>query len=315
MDANSAIRQFFRTPKGLLIIVLAILVALAAPSEGIKLVAPGLASAVLVAGLIDLVVLRRMRNAWEFPSGAILTGLLVAMVLTPHEPWYVAACTSAVAIASKYIVRTRSANVFNPAALALVATFYVFHTGQSWWGALPEIALPALLVLFATGAFITDRVNKIPLVLIFLGTYFLLFTLTAFLGNPGKVAEIFRAPDLHAVLFFAFFILTDPPTSPVKYPDQVVCAVIVAVVSYAIFEWVGAAYYLLAGVLVGNIWEAWHRWHSFSRRRLSSDDPSKRPATSAKVAVASADGTKPKCNITSAAEYQGSPASGFSAMR
>ena len=193
------------------------------------------------------------------------------MVLTPHEPWYVPACTSAVAIASKYVARTRSANVFNPAALGLVATFYVFNTGQSWWGALPEISPIALVVLFVTGVFIADRVNKVPLVLIFLGSYFLLFTLSAYLGDPGKVAEIFRAPDLHAVLFFAFFILTDPPTSPVKYPDQLVCGVMVALVSYAIFESVGAAYYLLAGVLVGNIWEAWHRWYSFSRRRLPSD--------------------------------------------
>jgi Na+-translocating ferredoxin:NAD+ oxidoreductase RnfD subunit len=268
---SAALRRFFRTPKGLLLIVLTILVVMAAPKEGIRLVAPGLASAVIVAVLIDVLALRWVLKAWEFPSGAILTGLLVAMVLTPHEPWYVAACTSAVAVASKHVARTRSANVFNPAALALVATFYVFHTGQNWWGALPEISPFALLVLFATGAFIVDRVNKIPLVLVFLGAYFLLFTLTAFLGNPGKVAEIFRTPDLHAVLFFAFFILTDPPTSPVKYSDQAVCGLIVAVVSYAIFEGVGAAYYLLAGVLVGNIWEAWHRWHSFSRRRWTSD--------------------------------------------
>jgi Na+-translocating ferredoxin:NAD+ oxidoreductase RnfD subunit len=276
--ASPAIRRFFRTPKGLLIIVLVILVALAAPSEGVRLVAPGLASAVIVASLIDLVILRMTHKAWEFPSGAVLTGLLIAMVLTPREPWYVAACTSAVAIASKYIARTRSANVFNPAALALVVTFYIFDTGQNWWGALPELAPIALVVLFATGVFIADRVNKMPLVLVFLGAYFLLFTLTAFLGDPGKVAEIFRAPDLQAVLFFAFFILTDPPTSPVKYPDQLVCALIVAVASYAIFEWVGAAYYLLAGVLVGNIWEAWHRWSLFSRRRATSDADGQVPA-------------------------------------
>jgi Na+-translocating ferredoxin:NAD+ oxidoreductase RnfD subunit len=292
MTSSSAVRRFFRTPKGLLIIVLAILVALAAPREGIVLVAPGLASAVIVAGAIDVLVLRRTRNAWEFPSGAVLTGMLVAMVLTPHEPWYVAACTSAVAIVSKYLVRTRSANVFNPAALALVITFYMFDTGQSWWGALPEITPLALVLLFATGIFIADRVNKVPLVLIFLGAYFLLFTLAAFLGDPGKVAEIFRAPDLHAVLFFAFFILTDPPTSPVKYPDQLVCGVIVAVVSYAIFAWVGAAYYLLAGVLVGNIWEAWHRWHLDSRRRLSSkgegqEKPTMRDAGGAKSEIPS----------------------------
>ena len=33
----------------------------------------------------------------------------------------------------------------------------------------------------------------------------------------------------------------------------------VLAVSYAIFEWTGAVYYLLAGVLVGNLWEAWRR--------------------------------------------------------
>jgi Na+-translocating ferredoxin:NAD+ oxidoreductase RnfD subunit len=267
--SSSAVRRFFQTPKGLLIIVLAILVALAAPHEGFKLVAPGLVTAIVLAAAIDVLVLRRIHGAWEFPSGAVLTGLIVAMILAPQEPWYVPACTSAVAIASKYVARTRSANIFNPAALALVATFYVFNTGQSWWGALPEITPYALVVLVAAGAFIADRVNKVPLVLVFLFTYFGLFTLTSFIGNPGGVAELFRAPDLHAVLFFAFFILTDPPTSPVRYPDQIVCAVLVALASYATFEWVGAAYYLLAGVLVGNIWEAWHRSH-FLRRRVPS---------------------------------------------
>lgn len=269
MLTNSPAWRFFQTPKGLLTIVLALLVALAAPHEGIRLAAPGLAAAALVAAAIDLPILRKIHGAWEYPSGAVLTGLIVAMILTPREPWYVAASTSAIAVVSKYVARTRSANIFNPAALGLVVTFYIFNTGQSWWGALPEISALALIVLVATGVFITDRVNKFPLVLVFLGTYFALFTLTTFLGNPQRMAELFRAPDLHAALFFAFFILTDPPTSPVRYPDQIVCGVLVALASYAIFQWVGAAYYLLAGVLVGNVWEAWHRW-LFSRERVPS---------------------------------------------
>jgi len=280
VPTSSEIRRFFRTPKGLVLIVLAILVALASPHEGIAVVFPGLASAVIVAALIDILILRIKRNAWEFPDGAILTGLLVAMVLSPQQPWYVAGCTSAVAIVSKYIFRTRSANVFNPAALALVATFYAFNTGQNWWGALPEITPLALVVLFATGIFITQRVNKIPLVLVFLGSYFLLFTLASFVGEPGKVAEIFRAPDLHASLFFAFFILTDPPTSPVKYSDQLLCGAIVAVASFAVFEVLGAAYYLLAGVLVGNVWEAWRRWHQYSRRQAAGQDVAELPIAS-----------------------------------
>jgi Na+-translocating ferredoxin:NAD+ oxidoreductase RnfD subunit len=259
-------RRFFRTPKGLVLIILLVLIALAAFGQSLTVLAPGLVAAVAAAALVDLLILRKKYNVWEFPDGAVLTGLFVAMILSPYEPWYVAACTSAFAIITKYLFRTRSANVFNPAALALVVAFYVFHTGQSWWGALPEITPWALAVLFATGIFITDRVNKMPLVIAFLGSYYLLFTVTAFLGDPNGVAEVFRTPDLQAVLFFAFFILTDPPTSPVKYRDQLLCGMIVAAVSYAAYEWVGAAYYLLAGVLVGNVWEAWRRARSFSDR-------------------------------------------------
>ena len=253
------VRRFFRTPKGLLIAVLALLAAIAAFGSGIALVTPGLAGAIAVAMAIDAPILRFRDGVWSFPSGALLTGLLVAMVLSPQGPWHVAAVTSAVGVLSKYVVRTRSANVFNPSALGLVATFYVFDTGQSWWGALPEVTPLAAVLLFATGIYITDRVNKVPVVLSFLGVYFLLFTITAFVGDPAKVVELYRTPDLHAALFFAFFMLTDPPTSPPKHRDQLVYGVIVAVGSYAVFEVIGAAYFLLAGLLVANAWEAWRR--------------------------------------------------------
>jgi Na+-translocating ferredoxin:NAD+ oxidoreductase RnfD subunit len=117
-----------------------------------------------------------------------------------------------------------------------------------------------LAVLGATGLFITRRVNKMPVVLAFLGVYYALFTITAFVGDPGRVAALYRSPDLHAALFFAFFMVTDPPTSPPKHRDQLIYGAIVAVASYGVFELVGAAYFLLAGLLVGNVWEAGRRW-------------------------------------------------------
>jgi Na+-translocating ferredoxin:NAD+ oxidoreductase RnfD subunit len=254
-----SVRRWVRTPKGLLTIVLVLLIAIAAPSEGLSTVAPGLVSAILAAGAIDAAILRLRRGRWEFPDGAILTALLVAMVLSAQQPWHYAAVTSAVAVLSKYAIRTRAANVFNPAAFALVATFYLFDTGQSWWGALPNVIPWAQIPLIITGLFIAERVNKVPLVLAFFGTYYGLFTLAAFFGSPTQVAEVFRSPDLHAAFFFAVFILTDPPTSPVKHLAQVICGAIVAIVSFGVFQWIGAAYYLLAGVLVGNVWEAWRR--------------------------------------------------------
>jgi Na+-translocating ferredoxin:NAD+ oxidoreductase RnfD subunit len=254
-----AVARFFRSPKGMLIVLLTLLTAVAAIGGGVRRIAPGVASAVLAAALTDLPLLRWRRRRWEVPSGAILTGLIVAMLLSPAEPWYVGAVTSVIAVVSKYVFRVRTANVFNPAALGIVATFYIFDTGQSWWGALPELPLSAVALLLAAGVFITVRVNKVALVISFLAAYYALFTIAAFVGNPAHVAEIFRAPDLHAVLYFAFFILTDPPTSPNRPENQWSIGILVALASFAIFEWTGVVYYLLAAVLIGNAMEAARR--------------------------------------------------------
>src|SRR5580700_7336773 len=203
------VRRFFKTPKGLVTIVLATLILTAAPGQSGRPVV-GLTCATIAAGLVDLLIGRRKTGTWRYPSGAVLTAIIVVMVLRAQEPWYVPTVTSVIAVLSKYCFRAQ-ANVFNPAALAMVASYYLFHAGQSWWGAETDVNVMAKLVLIGTGLFITNRVNKMPLVLTFLGAYFALFTLTAFVADPLPVAEIFRTPDLEAVLYFAFLILTDPP--------------------------------------------------------------------------------------------------------
>ncbi len=255
----TALRRYLRTPKGLFALVLLLLTAAAGTFAGWSLVVPGLAGAMLAALLVDAPIARLRTGAWVNPDGALLTGWIVALVLSPHEPWRIAAATAAVAVLGKHAFRVGRANVFNPAAFGLVATFYVFDTGQSWWGALPELALPWVILLLATGLYTAMRVNKVPLVLAFLGTYYTLITLAAFVGDPAGVAELYRAPDLHAALFFAAFMLTDPPTSPPKHRDQLTYGVVAAVVGFAVFELIGAAYFLLAGLLAANLWEGWRK--------------------------------------------------------
>jgi Na+-translocating ferredoxin:NAD+ oxidoreductase RnfD subunit len=261
-------RSFFKTPKGLVTVVLLILTLMAAPGQGFRTATFNMASASVAAGLLDLFILRARKKVCEYPSGAVITAMIVTMVLRVQEPWYVITIASVFAVLSKYVVPSRSANVFNPAALAIVVSFFVFHTGQNWWGALTDLEPVAKVVMLGAGLFIADRVNKMPMVIAFLGVYFALFTIAAFVGNPLPVAEIFRTPDADAALYFAFFILTDPPTSPVKYRDQLTCGAIVAVTSFALFEAAGVVYYLLAGVLIGNVWEAWRRVHRRSGVRF-----------------------------------------------
>jgi hypothetical protein len=96
------------------------------------------------------------------------------------------------------------------------------------------------------------------MVLAFLGIYFVLFSIAS-VFRPSSVAEIFVTPDLQAVLFFAFFMLDDPPTSPVRYEDQLMFGAIVATVSYVIFMRFGGVYFLPAGLLAGNVWESGRR--------------------------------------------------------
>ena len=260
-------RRFFHTPKGLLLLVLVPLAALAAGGAGVARVAPVLAGATLPASALDGVILRLRKKRWVFPDGALLTGLIVAMVLSPHEPWYVAAVTALIGIAAKYLARIGTANVFNPAALGLLASYFIFQTGQSWWGALPELPGYAIAALIAVGVFTVIRVHKVPVALAFLLPYYMLFTGMAFFGDPGRVAGLFRAPDVHAALYFAFFMVTDPPTSPPGNRDQIIYGLIVALGSYAVFVTVGAVYFLLAGLLVANLWEARRRFVARRMRR------------------------------------------------
>ncbi|MFN8514488.1 MAG: RnfABCDGE type electron transport complex subunit D [Thermomicrobiales bacterium] len=256
---HQAIRRFFRTPKGLMTLVLLLLLGLAAPFQGIGVVAPAMLAAVATATLLDGLLIWLTRGEVEFPSGALLTALFLALLLDPYTPWYVAAATAALAINAKYLFHTRWSNIFNPAAIALVANYFLFGSGQSWWGALPDLPVPFILVLLATVVFIAGRINKLPMVVAFLGAYFAIATASSFLGDPARLAELFRSPDVNAALFFAGFMLTDPPTSPNRHRDQIIYGIIVAVASAILFLTLGALWFLPGGLLVGNLWEAARR--------------------------------------------------------
>ena len=105
------------------------------------------------------------------------------------------------------------------------------------------------------------------MVLAFLGVYYALFTAAAFVGNPAHVAEVFRPPDVNAALFFALFMVSDPPTAPTRPRDQLACGVLIGLVSFVAFEWLGVVTYLLVGLLAGNLFEAGRRLRLAAVRR------------------------------------------------
>jgi Na+-translocating ferredoxin:NAD+ oxidoreductase RnfD subunit len=278
--------RFLHTAKGALSLVFLPLLGLAgAAAGGWSVVAPHVAAALLGAALAELLIVRVERGSLFWPSSALLSGLIVAFVLGPETPRLTTVAVGTLATASKYVLRTRRGQIFNPAGLALLAAIPLFGIGQSWWGALPDLPWPGLLLLLAGGVFVVDRIDRFPLVLTFLGSYFGLFTLLA-LGNPARVAEIFRTPFLPAALFLALFMLTDPPTAPGRTSHQIWIGALAASVAVG-SQLLGAGQsYLLIGLLSGNLALAGLRWLN-GRPRRSSGSPPRGPGPGARLTLTS----------------------------
>jgi enediyne biosynthesis protein E5 len=258
-DRSPELPVFFRTPKGQLLGIFLLLLGISAPAEGGLAPLANVCVAILAAFLVDMAYTYWERRRWINPTSALLSGMIVAFILGPQEPLQVVAWVAGFASVSKHVFATDREHVFNLAALALVGSVLLFSTGQSWWGALGDLSALWIVVLLIAGAFIVDRLNKFALVLTFLGTYFGAFAMASII-DVSAVAEMFRPPFVQSSLFLAFFMLTDPPTSPNRVGDQVWYGLIAALVAVA-SQLLGAGQtFLLLGVLAANVWLAVRRW-------------------------------------------------------
>ncbi|HEY8745415.1 MAG TPA: RnfABCDGE type electron transport complex subunit D, partial [Chloroflexota bacterium] len=167
-------KLFARSPKGLMLWVLLLLAMLAGPTEGTQRVVATVLVALAGAALVDVLVASIEQARFVFPTSSLLTGLFVALLLSPTEPWYTVAAAAILAVCSKHLLRTRRWTVFNPAAVGLLVVALLFASSESWWGSLPDLPGALLLVLALSGAWIVDKVNKWPQTLAFLATFYLL---------------------------------------------------------------------------------------------------------------------------------------------
>ena len=257
MEAN----KWLKTPKGYVTIAMAAYLIIA--SVGAKTIMGIINSlvAVMVCFAVDRLYCKS-KNRKSSRDATVITGLIISLVLSVTTPWYMVAGTAVIAILSKHFLVYKKKPIFNPAAFGLFLSVFIFHTGQSWWGAFGDLQWWMISLLLIGGYIVTDRVNKYPQVLSFLGTFFvLLFLMGCF--KIGGAADALRPPFINAALFFGFFMLTDPPTSPAKYNKQVVFGVLSAISGIIIYGLFGGLTYLFIGLFVGNI-------YSYYQKRSSS---------------------------------------------
>jgi Na+-translocating ferredoxin:NAD+ oxidoreductase RnfD subunit len=253
--------SFFKTPKGYVFLALLVLAGTAAfgayttntfTTKGLTNIGIAVGAAIV----IDYVCMLILRYKMRFPTGGLLTGLIVALVLSDMTKWWITATTVAIAIVSKHVLKIKRKPIFNPAAFGLLASLVLFSSLQSWWGGLSLLSPWYTVVLLFSGYVVTQRIDKFPLVLTFLAIYFAAF-LTLGLYHVDIAGDGLREPFINSALFLAFFMLTDPPTSPAKYGSQVFFGILVAVISVGVYVKFGGLGYLLIGLLVANAWNAW----------------------------------------------------------
>lgn len=165
------------------------------------------------------------------PLSALITSLSLTLLLRTDD-LVIAALAAIIAIGSKFALRINGKHVFNPANFALITLTFVsphawLSSGQ--WG-------NATLVAFAfagLGFLVLTRARRAGTTVSFLlGFAALLFGRAVWLGDP--LAIPLHQLQSGALLLFAFFMISDPKTTPDHPAGRVLYGLLVALLGFAI---------------------------------------------------------------------------------
>ncbi|MDE0518965.1 MAG: RnfABCDGE type electron transport complex subunit D [Bdellovibrionales bacterium] len=178
---------------------------------------------------------------------AFITCLSLVLLLRSDNLW-IHPLASFIAISSKFCIQYNKQHFFNPSAFGI---FVVLLLGEAWlspgqWGS--HISLSIWMV--AVGCFIVTKVHRMDI-----SWFFLLFYLGGLLIRDlylgYEMAVFYHAALSGSLLLFAFFMISDPRTSPNHLVGKAIFTFFVAftslVLHYYFYIQNGLIYSLVAG--------------------------------------------------------------------
>ena len=198
-------------------------------------VRPLTAVAIVVTAVLTQFVCMRLTGGGAFdPRSALISANSLCLLL--RTDYVVLAMLAAVvAIASKFTLRIRGKHVFNPTNFALVVM--MLATGQVWvsagqWGSGAVFAF----LLASAGGLVVSRAARADVTVAFLAAYAaLLVGRSLWLGEP--LAIPLHRLESGALVLFAFFMISDPKTTPDSRAGRLLFAVLVALGAYTVHFW------------------------------------------------------------------------------
>ncbi len=159
------------------------------------------------------------------PRSALVSALSLCLLLRV-EHLALAGAAAALAIVSKFLLRVRGTHLFNPTAFAIAVT--VCASDGAWvspgqWGhaALTGLAFAGL------GLMVLTRARRLDIALAFLAAWAAALVLRAAWYHDPIAIPLHQLGN-GALLLFAFFMITDPRTTPASRAGRVVFATAVA---------------------------------------------------------------------------------------
>jgi Na+-transporting NADH:ubiquinone oxidoreductase subunit NqrB len=217
--------EALRDPRHFQIAVLVCLIAYGAAGLDFE-IRPAVALGAVVSALASQLVFSRL---WRLPSfdprSALISALSLCLLLRTTS-LSTALIAGFLAVGSKFLLRFRGKHCFNPTAFALVGVLLL--TDDAWvsagqWGAAPLFGL----AVAGFGSLVLWRARRSDVTWAFLGSYaVLLFGRAFWLGDP--LAIPLHAMKSGAFLIFAFFMISDPRTTPDSRVGRIAFAALVA---------------------------------------------------------------------------------------
>lgn len=254
---NAKLRdRLFKDPRHYQLATLSALLAFGVTTRAFE-IAPIQIAAIFTAALM-VQLLGSFMTATRFdPRSAMITSLSLSLLLRADTlaPLMIAA---AIGVGSKFMFRLYGKHVFNPANAGIVALLLLSQTimpGAAWtpsgqWGS--AIWLAAMLA--GAGLFVTYRAARLDVPLIFLGGFAAMIVARAlWLGDPLAI-PLLRLQN-GALVLFAFFMISDPKTTPDGAIARAVFAAGAALIAYILtyhFFIADGMFYALAAMCIAR---------------------------------------------------------------
>jgi Na+-transporting NADH:ubiquinone oxidoreductase subunit NqrB len=159
----------------------------------------------------------------------LITGLSLSLLLRADAAW-LPALAGVIAISSKFVLRIDGKHIWNPAGFAIVVLLAASHgvwISPGQWGS--SIWQASLLVFLAI--LVLQAAQRSDIALFFLGSHAaLLFVRAYWLGDPAAIP--LHQLQSGSLLIFAFFMISDPRTSPDSRLGRLLFAIAVALLAH-----------------------------------------------------------------------------------